>query len=126
MLARLLLAAILALTFSEAGAREDIEVGNFLARCEGLKAVLTGAGQGDLPDQESLSWCTAFITGIVQNERVAAADGAGPASAGICLPDGITETELLLIMLDELQAHERSAKAAEVMTASLSVWWPCQ
>jgi hypothetical protein len=127
MLARLLLAAVLALTCSgTGGAREDIEVRNFLARCEGLKTILTGAGQEDLPDQEALSWCTAYITGIVRNERVAAADGAVPASAGICLPDGITETELLMIMLDELQAHDRSAMAAEVITASLSVWWPCE
>lgn len=44
----------------------------------------------------------------------------------ICLPEGMTDAELLLIVLDELKAQDRSATLAKVITDTLSVWWPCR
>jgi hypothetical protein len=45
---------------------------------------------------------------------------------GICLPQVTTDAKLLLIVLDELQIHNKSAKLANVITSTLSVWWPCK
>jgi len=34
--------------------------------------------------------------------------------------------DLLLIVLDELEAQEKSARLAKVVMETLSVWWPCR
>ena len=47
-------------------------------------------------------------------------------NVSICLLEGTTDAELLLIVLDELQTQDRSAKLAKVITSTSSVWWPCK
>jgi hypothetical protein len=89
-----------------------------MLRCSGLKAVLTGKTKADLDDRKNLSWCTGQLSAILENHR--------EASKGICIPEGMTDAELLLIVLDELEAQERSARLAKVITETLSAWWPCK
>lgn len=104
-----------------------MDVGDFLSRCSGLKAVLTGEKDADLDDQKNLFWCTGHLSGILKDYRIGVLkSNQVPKAVGICLPEGMTNSELLLIVLDELQAQDRSATLAKVITSTLSVWWPCK
>jgi hypothetical protein len=87
-------------------------------RCGGLKSVLTGEKKADLDDRNNLSWCTGQLSAILENRRQA------PKMTNICIPEGITDADLLLIVLDELEAQEKSARLAKVVMETLSVWWP--
>jgi hypothetical protein len=121
--ARLFLATCVALTCSEASAADDMDVVHFLSRCSGLKPVLTGEKDTDLVDQKNLSWCTSHLSDILEDYRIGVLKGP---KVRICLPEGMTGTELLLIVLDELQTQDRSASLANVVTSTLSAWWPCK
>ena len=116
----LLLAVGVALTCSGASPANNTDVGSFLLRCSGLKAVLTGKKTADLDDRKNLSWCTGQLSAILENHRGAS------KGISICIPEGMTDAELLLIVLDELEAQERSARLANVITETLSAWWPCK
>jgi Rap1a immunity proteins len=95
-------------------------------RC-GLKPVLTGEKEADRDDQRNLSWCANHLSAILENYRSALGQRNQVAKGvSICLPEGMTDAELLLIVLDELKAQERSATLAKVITDTLSVWWPCR
>ena len=66
------------------------------------------------------------LSAILENYRIALRKGNQVAKGvDICLPEGMTDAELLLIVLDELKAQETSATLAKVITDTLSVWWPC-
>jgi hypothetical protein len=104
-----------------------MNVGDFLSRCSGLKQAPTGERDADFTDQTALSWCTRYLSEILEDYR----SGVGksnevPKTVSICLPEGMTDAELLLIVLDELQAKDRSAVLAKVITSTLSACWPCK
>jgi hypothetical protein len=102
-------------------------VGDFLSRCSGLKPVLIGERNADLDDKAMLSWCTTHISDILEDYRGRVGkSNKVPKTVSICLPEGTTDTELLLIVLDELQAQDRSASLASIVTRTLSAWWPCK
>lgn len=122
--ARLFLATCVVLTCSGASSADDMDVGDFLSRCSALKPVLTGEKDTDLADQKNLSWCTSHLSDIL--EVGALKRNQVPKTVRICLPEGTTDAELLLIVLDELETQDRSAKLAKVITSTLSVWWPCK
>jgi hypothetical protein len=104
-----------------------MDVGDFLSRCSALKPVLTGEKDTDLTDQKNLSWCTSHLSNILEDYRVGVLKrNQLPKTVRICLPEGTTDAELLLIVLDELETQDRSAKLAKVITSTLSVWWPCK
>jgi hypothetical protein len=124
--ARLFLATCVALACSGASSADDMDVGDFLSRCGVLKPVLTGEKDADLADQKNLSWCTSHLSDILDNYRIGALKRYRVPRIRICVPEGTTDTELLLIVLDELQTHDKSAKVAKVITDTLSVWWPCK
>ena len=125
--ARLFLATCVVLTCSGANFADDIDVGDFLSRCSALKPVLTGEKDTDLADQPNLSWCTSQLSdtlegygiGVLKRNQVS-------NTVRICLPEGTTDAELLLIVLDELQTQDRSASLANIITSTLSAWWPCK
>ncbi len=124
---RLFLATCVALTCSGASSADDVAVGDFLSRCSALKPVLTGEKDTDLADQKNLSWCTSHLSDILEDYRVGVLQrNQVPKTVRICLPEGTTDAELLLIVLDELETQDRSAKLAKVITSTLSVWWPCK
>src|SRR6478752_7584975 len=102
--ARLFLAACVAFTCSEVSSADDMDVGDFLSRCNGLKPVLAGDRHANLDNQVTLSWCTSHLSKILTDYRagVLRSDKV-PKTIGICLPEGTTDAELLLIVLDELQ-----------------------
>ena len=105
---------------------DDSGVGSFLSRCSGLKPVLTGEKEADRDDQRN-SWCANHLSAILENYRSALGKRNQVAKGvSICLPEGMTDAELLLIVLDELKAQDRSATLAKVITDTLSVWWPCR
>jgi Ssp1 endopeptidase immunity protein Rap1a len=83
--------------------------------------------EADRDDQRNLSWCGNHLSAILENYR-SALDKRNrvPKGVSICLPEGMTDAELLLIVLDELRAQDRSATLAKVITDTLSVWWPCR
>ena len=111
--ARLFLAACVALTCFGSSAADDSEVGSFLSRCSGLKPVLTGEKEADRDDQRNLSWCANHLSAILENYRSALGKRNQVAKGvSICLPEGMTDAELLLIVLDELNAQDRSATLA--------------
>jgi Rap1a immunity proteins len=125
--ARLFLAACVALTCFGSSAADDSDVGGFLSRCSGLKPVLTGEKEADRDDRRNLSWCTNHLSAILENYRSALGKRNQVAKGvSICLPEGMTDAELLLIVLDELKAQDRSETLAKVITDTLSVWWPCR
>ena len=125
--ARLFLATCVALTCSAASSNNDMDVGYFLSRCSGLKPVLAGERNADLDDQTILSWCTSHLSEILQHYRAGVRNSDKvPKTVGICLPEGMTDAELLLIVVDELQAQDRSASLVSVVTSTLSAWWPCR
>jgi hypothetical protein len=125
--ARLFLATCVALICSGASSADDMDVGDFLSRCSALKPVLTGEKDTDLADQKNLSWCTSHLSDILEDYRAGVLKrNQVPKTARICLPEGMTNAELLLIALDELETQDRSAKLAKVITSTLSVWWPCK
>jgi hypothetical protein len=125
--ARLFLATCVALTCSPASCADDMDVGGFLSRCGGLKPVLIGKKDADLDDQLNLSWCTGHLSDILEDYRMEELKSKQtPKAISICLPEGTTDAELLLIVLNELQAQDRSATLAKVITSTLSVWWPCK
>jgi Rap1a immunity proteins len=125
--ARLFLATCVALTCCAARSADDMEVSDFLSRCSGLKQVLTGKKDADLDDQLNLSWCTGHLSEILEDYRMEVLKTKQTHKAtSICLPEGTTDADLLLIVLDELQAQDRSAALAKVITNTLSVWWPCK
>ena len=124
---RLFLATCVALTCSGASSADDVAVGDFLSRCSALKPVLTGEKDTDLADQKNFSWCTSHLSDILEDYRVGVLQrNQVPKTVRICLPEGTTDAELLLIVLDELETQDRSAKLAKVITSTLSVWWPCK
>jgi hypothetical protein len=102
-----------------------MNVGNFLSRCSALKPVLTGEKEADFTDQTKLSSCVSDISDILEDYRKRARKSNQAKAKGICLPEGTTDADLLLIVLDELQTHDKSAKLAKVITSTLSAWWPC-
>jgi hypothetical protein len=125
--ARLFLATCVALTCSAASSDDDMDVGYFLSRCSSLKPVLTGERDADLDDPTTLYWCTSHLSDILADYRPEVRKSAKvPKTVSICLPEGTTDAELLLIVLDELQTQDRSAKLAKVITSTLSAWWPCK
>jgi hypothetical protein len=125
--ARLFLATCVALTCSGASSADDMDVGDFLSRCSALKPVLTGEKDTDLADKKNLSWCTSHLSNILEDYRVGVLKrNQLPKTVRICLPEGTTDAELLLIVLDELETQDRSAKLAKLITSTLSVWWPCK
>jgi Rap1a immunity proteins len=125
--ARLLLATCAALTYSWASAADDMDVGDFLSRCSGLKPVLTGEINAALDDQTRLSWCSSHLSELLEDYRTGVHKRSKlPKTVSICLPEGMTDAELLLIVLDELQTHDRSASLAKVITSTLAAWWPCK
>jgi hypothetical protein len=103
-----------------------MDVGNFLSRCSALKSVLAGEKDTDLADQKNLSWCTSHLSDILEDYRAGVLNNQVRNTARICLPEGMTNAGLLLIVLDELETQDRSAKLAKVITSTLSVWWPCK
>ena len=124
--ARLFLAACVVLTCVGSSLADGTDVGSFLSRCSGLKPVLTGEKEADRDDQRNLSWCANHLSAILENYRSALGKRNQVAKGvSICLPEGMTDAELLLIVLDELKAQDRSATLAKVITDTLSVWWPC-
>ena len=124
--ARLFLATCVALACSGASSAVDMDVGNFLSRCSALKPVLTGEKDTDSAGQKNLSWCTSNLSDILEDYRVGVLKRNQLPKIRICLPEGTTDAELLLIVLDELQTQDKSAKVAKVITDTLSVWWPCK
>ena len=125
--ARLFLATCVALTCCGASSAKGVDVGDFLSHCGGLKPLLTGEKDADLDDQKHLSWCTSHLSTILENYRIGLVNRHQvPKGVGICLPEGMTDAELLLIVLDELEAQDRSATLAKVITDTLSAWWPCK
>src|SRR5271169_1228766 len=125
--ARLFLATCVALTCSEASYADDMSVGDFLLRCNGLKPVLAGERDADLNNQVTLFWCTSHISEILEDYRARVRNSDKVLkTVGICLPEGTTSADLLLIVLDELQAQDRSASLASVVTSTLAAWWPCK
>jgi hypothetical protein len=125
--ARLFFATCVALTCSGASSADDMDVGDFLSRCSGLKPVLTGERHADLDDETTLSWCTSHLSDILEDYRTGVRkSNKVPKTVSICLPEGTTDAELLLIVLDELQTQDRSASLAKVITNTLSAWWPCK
>ena len=124
--ARLFLAMSVVLTCSGASSADDMDVGDFLFRCSALKPVLTGEKDADFADQTNLSWCISHLSDILEDYRKRALKSNQVKAIGICLPEGTTDAELLLIVLDELQTQDRSAKLAKVITSTFSVWWPCK
>jgi Rap1a immunity proteins len=125
--ARLFLAACVVLTCVGSSPADGTDVGSFLSRCGGLKPVLTGEKEADRDDQKNLSWCANHLSAIFENYRSALGKKNQVAKGvSICLPEGMTDAELLLIVLDELTAQDRSASLAKVITDTLSVWWPCR
>ena len=125
--ARIFLATCVALSCSEASSADNLDVGDFLSRCGGLKPILTRERNADLDDQTTLSWCTGHLSEILQDYRTGGRkSGQVPKTASICLPEGTTDAELLLIVLDELQTQDRSSLLANVVTTTLSAWWPCK
>ena len=124
--ARLFLAACVVLTCVGSSPADGTDVGSFLSRCGGLKPVLTGEKEADRDDQKNLSWCANHLSAIFENYRSALGKKNQVAKGvSICLPEGMTDAGLLLIVLDELKAQDRSAPLAKVITDTLSVWWPC-
>jgi hypothetical protein len=105
-----------------------MDVGDFLFRCSALKPVLTGEKDADFADQTNLSWCSGHLSDILEDYRIGVLKrNQVPKTVRICLPEGgTTDADLLLIVLDELQTQDRSAKLANVITSTLSVWWPCK
>jgi hypothetical protein len=104
-----------------------MDVGHFLSRCSSLKPVLTGERNADLDDQTTLSWCTSHISEILEGYRTGKRKSDKvPKTVSICLPEGTTDAELLLIVIDEVQTQDRSASLANVVTSTLSAWWPCK
>jgi hypothetical protein len=95
-----------------------MDVGDFLFRCSALKPVLTGEKDADFADQTNLSWCISHLSDILEDYRKRALKSNQVKAIGICLPEGTTNAELLLIVLDELQTHNKSAKLANVITSS--------
>ena len=124
--AKLFLATCVALACSGASSADDMDVGDFLSRCSALKPALTGEKDADLADQKNLSWCTSHLSDILENYRIGVLKRNQVPKVHICLPEGTTDAELLLIVLDELQIQDKSAKVAKVITDTLSVWWPCK
>jgi hypothetical protein len=125
--ARLFLVTCALLTCSEASSADDMDVGDFLSRCSGLKPVLTGERNADLDDQATLFWCTSRVSDILEDYRGRVGkSNKVPKTISICLPEGTTDAELLLIVLDEMQAQDRSASLASIVTRTLSAWWPCK
>jgi hypothetical protein len=81
----------------------------------------------DLDDQLNLSWCIGHLSDILEDHRMEELKSKQtPKAISICLPEGATDAGLLLIVLDELQARDRSATLGNVITSTLSVWWPCK
>ena len=122
--ARLFLATCVVLTCSGASFADDIDVGDFLSRCSALKLVLTGEKDTDLADQANLSWCTSQLSDILEGYGIGVLKRNQVSNTvRICLPE---DAELLLIVLDELQTQDRSASLANIITSTLSAWWPCK
>jgi hypothetical protein len=120
--ARLFLATCVALTCSGASFADDMNVGDFLSRCGTLKPVLSGTKDAELDDQKKLSWCTSHLASILEDYRIAAIKSdQRPRAIGICLPAGMTDAELLLIVLEELEAQDRSSMLAKVITDTVSL-----
>ena len=112
---RVFLAACVALTCFGSSSADDSDVGSFLSRCSGLKPVLTGEKEADRDEQRNLSWCANHLSAILENYRSALGKRNQVAKGvSICLPEGMTDAELLLIVLDELKAQDRSATLAKV------------
>ena len=125
--ARLFLAACVALTYSSASSADDMDVGDFLSRCSDLKPVLSGDINAALDSQTTLSWCTGHLSEILEDYRTGVYKrNKLPKTVSICLPEGMTDAQLLLIVLDELKTQDRSASLAKVITSTLAVWWPCK
>jgi hypothetical protein len=124
--ARLFLATCVALACSGASSADDMDVGDFLSRCSVLKPVLTGEKGADLADQKNLSWCTSDLSDILEDYRIGVLKRDQVPKVRICLSEGTTDADMLLIVLDELETQDRSAKLAKVITNTLSVWWPCK
>jgi hypothetical protein len=115
------------LTCSGASFADYIDVGDFLSRCSALKPVLTGEKDTDLADQTNLPWCTSQLSDILQGYGIGVLKRNQVSNTvRICLPEGTTDAELLLIVLDELQTQDRSASLANIITSTLSAWWPCK
>jgi hypothetical protein len=125
--ARFFLATCVALACSGASPADDMDIDDFLSRCNGLKPVLTGERDADLDDTTALYWCTGHLSEILENYRPGLRkSNKVPKTGSICLPEGMTDDEVLLIVLDELQSQDSSVSLAKVITRTLAAWWPCK
>jgi hypothetical protein len=81
--ARLFLAACVAFTCFEVSSADDMDVGDFLSRCSGLKSVLIGERNADLDDKATLSWCTSHISDVLEDWIGASSDNSFPIEQGV-------------------------------------------